>query len=477
MRVYNDLSRKKEELIPLKDNRFTIYVCGPTVYDLFHLGNARPFIVYDTLRRYLLYKGYDVTYVQNFTDIDDKMINRAQSRNITVRELAEEMIAEYFSDADQLNILRADNHPRATESITEILDMIKTLEEKGYTYVLDDGVYYDTSKFSDYGKLSRRDLNEQEAGASERVGLQTDKRNMSDFVLWKFKKENEPAWDSPWGEGRPGWHIECSAMSKKYLGDTIDIHAGGMDLIFPHHENEIAQSEAANGHEFVRYWMHNGFINVDNVKMAKSGGNFFLVRELASDYGYDVIRFFMLQVHYRMPINFEEEPLHAAANGWQRIKNCVANLKFLQEKAASQGSSTVDEDGKLAQELHDQCQTSVKDFEAAMDDDLNTPDAFAAIFNLVRHANSLTADHDLTEKSLLEAENTILKLCSILGLDAAANSTDEIDSEILDMLEQRSEAKAKRDFAEADRIRDELAKRGYRIEDTAQGPKLIKEEH
>ncbi len=470
MRVYNDLSRKEEELIPLKDNHFTIYVCGPTVYDLFHLGNARPFIVYDTLRRYLLYKGYSVTYVQNFTDIDDKMINRAQSRKISVQELAEEMIKEYYFDADQLNIMRADNHPRATETIPEILDMIKVLEEKGFTYVLEDGVYYDTSKFQDYGKLSKRDLEEQEAGASERVDIHNEKKNMSDFVLWKFKKENEPAWDSPWGEGRPGWHIECSAMSKKYLGNTVDIHAGGMDLIFPHHENEIAQSEAANGEPFVRYWMHNGFINVDNVKMAKSGGNFFLVRELANQFGYDVIRFFMLQAHYRMPINFEKEPLEAAANGWQRIKNCVSHISFLLEQTYTE----IDQD--KSQELRDFNQQTVQDFETAMDNDLNTPDAFAAIFNLVRFVNAATAEFNIAQDALQSTHDLILKLCDVLGLKPEHQADHVIPVEILEKVELRSRAKAERDFAKADQLRDEIIAAGYRIEDTPQGPKVSKNE-
>lgn len=469
MRVYNDLSRQKEELIPQKENHFTIYVCGPTVYDLFHLGNARPFIIYDTLRRYLLYKNYKVTYVQNFTDIDDKMINRAQSREISVKELADEMIAEYYHDADNLNVMRADHHPRATETIPEIIEMISTLEEKGYTYNLNDGVYYDTSKFEDYGKLSKRDLDDQEAGASERVDLLDDKRNMSDFVLWKFKKEGEPAWDSPWGEGRPGWHIECSAMSKKFLGETLDIHAGGMDLMFPHHENEIAQSEAANEQPFVNYWMHNGFINVDNVKMAKSGGNFFLVRELASEYGYDVLRFFILQAHYRMPLNFEEEPLMAATHGWQRVLRSVDHIDFLLANETAQIAETESE------VLLDYVEKTKQEFERAMDDDLNTPDAFAAIFNLVRQVNTLTADYSLSSESLKKARTCIIELCAVLGLDAEEGVDTEIPQEILDKVKLRDDAKAERDFATADSIRDELHTLGYKIEDTPQGPKVSRE--
>ncbi len=469
MRVYNDLSRTKEELVPQKENHFTIYVCGPTVYDLFHLGNARPFIIYDTLRRYLLYKNYKVTYVQNFTDIDDKMINRAQSREISVKELADEMIAEYYHDADNLNVMRADHHPRATETIPEIIEMISTLEEKGYTYNLNDGVYYDTSKFEDYGKLSKRDLDDQEAGASERVDLLDDKRNLSDFVLWKFKKEGEPAWDSPWGEGRPGWHIECSAMSKKFLGKTLDIHAGGMDLMFPHHENEIAQSEAANEKPFVNYWMHNGFINVDNVKMAKSGGNFFLVRELASEYGYDVLRFFILQAHYRMPLNFEEEPLMAATHGWQRVLRSVDHIDFLLANETEQIAETESE------ALIDYVEKTKQEFERAMDDDLNTPDAFAAIFNLVRQVNTLTADYSLSNESLKKARAYIIELCAVLGLDAEKRVDTEIPQEILDKVKLRDDAKAERDFATADSIRDELHALGYKIEDTPQGPKVSRE--
>jgi cysteinyl-tRNA synthetase len=469
MRVYNDLSRTKEELVPQKENHFTIYVCGPTVYDLFHLGNARPFIIYDTLRRYLLYKNYKVTYVQNFTDIDDKMINRAQSREISVKELADEMIAEYYHDADNLNVMRADHHPRATETIPEIIEMISTLEEKGYTYNLNDGIYYDTSKFEDYGKLSKRDLDDQEAGASERVDLLDDKRNLSDFVLWKFKKEGEPAWDSPWGEGRPGWHIECSAMSKKFLGETLDIHAGGMDLMFPHHENEIAQSEAANEKPFVNYWMHNGFINVDNVKMAKSGGNFFLVRELASEYGYDVLRFFILQAHYRMPLNFEEEPLMAATHGWQRVLRSVDHIDFLLANETAQIAETESE------ALIDYVEKTKQEFERAMDDDLNTPDAFAAIFNLVRQVNTLTADYSLSNESLKKARAYIIELCAVLGLDAEKRVDTEIPQEILDKVKLRDDAKAERDFATADSIRDELHALGYKIEDTPQGPKVSRE--
>ncbi|NCC77476.1 MAG: cysteine--tRNA ligase, partial [Clostridia bacterium] len=329
MRIFNTETRSKEELKTIEPGKVKMYVCGPTVYNFFHLGNARPFITYDTFRRFLLYRGYRVDYVQNFTDIDDKMIKRANEEGITVRELADRFIHEYFKDADGLNIKRATVHPRATETMDEIIAIIKTLEDKGYAYATEDGVYFDTDKFAAYGKLSHHKLDELEAGASDRLGSSDQgKRHPMDFALWKFKKPGEPAWDSPWGEGRPGWHIECSAMVRKHLGETIDIHGGGQDLVFPHHENEIAQSEAANGKPFAHYWMHNGFINVDQEKMSKSAGNFFTVRDLVQQFSYDVLRFFMLTGHYRMPINFSAELLTAAQNGWERIKTCVENLDF-----------------------------------------------------------------------------------------------------------------------------------------------------
>jgi len=329
MKIFNTQSREKEEFVPLEPGKVKIYVCGPTVYNYFHLGNARPFITYDTLRRYLEYRGYTVTYVQNFTDIDDKMIKRANAEGTTIRELADRFIAEYYYDADRLNIKRATYHPRATDSMPVIIQMIEALAAKGFAYETDDGVYFDIGKMPDYGKLSHHNLEDLEFGASERISLDGCKRSNLDFALWKKKKEDEPWWPSPWGDGRPGWHIECSAMNKQYLGDTIDIHGGGQDLVFPHHENEIAQSECANGRQFVRYWMHNGFINIDHEKMSKSTGNFFTVRDLAQQYDYLVLRFFMLGGHYRMPINFTAELLMAAQNGWNRIQTCIENLNFI----------------------------------------------------------------------------------------------------------------------------------------------------
>lgn len=472
MKVYNDLTRREEELSALEEGHFKIYVCGPTVYDLFHLGNARPFIVYDTLRRYLEYRGNKVTYVQNFTDIDDKMIQRASAEGITVKELADKMIAEYFQDADGLNIKRASHHPRATECIDDIIDMIKILEDKGFAYVADDGVYFETEKFDGYGKLSHRNLDDQEEGASQRLELTGNKRGPQDFVMWKFKKEGEPAWPSPWGEGRPGWHIECSAMNKRYLGKTVDIHGGGMDLIFPHHENEIAQSEAANDAPFVRYWMHNGFINVDFEsigfqKMSKSKGNFFTVRELVKDYPYEVLRFFMLQTHYRMPIGFSPEHLEAARSGLDRIKTCLANIEFILDKPEDLGEEVA--------ALSEAVKTCEDHFNEAMDNDLNTPDAFAAIFELVRLVNTLLADQLPTKGQLASAQEVIIRLCEVLGLELASKA-ETIPAEVNRLLQDRTKAKEDRDFAKADQLRDEILALGYRVEDTTLGPKLVSAE-
>ncbi|MDO5733998.1 MAG: cysteine--tRNA ligase [Eubacteriales bacterium] len=466
MRVYNDLTRQKEELRPQVEGKIQIYVCGPTVYDYFHLGNARPFVVYDTLRRYLEYRGYEVEYVQNFTDIEDKIITRAKVEGITPKELSERMIVEYFKDADGLNIKRATVHPKATETIPEIIDLISDLFDNGYAYTNDDGVYFDIAKFPDYGKLSRHSLEDLEEGASHRLAEDRQKRNPFDFVLWKFQKDGEVSWPSPWGDGRPGWHIECSAMSRKHLGKTIDIHCGGQDLIFPHHENEIAQSEAANGVPFVNYWLHNGFINVDNEKMAKSAGNFFRVRDLVEKYSYELLRFFILQPHYRMPINFSAELLDAAEHGWERIKTCVANLDFLLEQDVEA------EDQELSASLAAATAEARENFIKAMDDDLNTAEAFAAIFELVREVNTLVAKGQVGKSELSEARAMIQELLGVLGLSAAVEST-EISAEVLAKLEARQSAKEAKNWAEADRLRDEILAAGFRVEDTAQGPKLV----
>lgn len=469
MKVYNTQTRQKEELIPLEDNHFKVYVCGPTVYNYFHLGNARPFITYDTFRRYLEYRGNKVSYVQNFTDIDDKMIKRAAEEGITVRELADRFIAEYFKDADGLGIKRATVHPRATDCIDEMLDMINTLMEKGYAYVAEDGVYYDMSRFTGYGKLSHYNLDELEAGASDRVYSDNDKRNQMDFALWKFRKPDEPFWPSPWGDGRPGWHIECSAMVRKYLGETIDVHGGGQDLIFPHHENEIAQSEAANDKPFVRYWLHNGFINIDHEKMSKSSGNFFTVRDLVEKFDYVVLRFFMLSGHYRMPINFSTELLTAAANGWERITTCVENLDFV---AASAPDKAEDEDAQEAQQnLKAAMQQFQDEFVSAMDDDLNTADALAAVFEMVRAANSASAVVGVSASVLRQAAHKLREWLDVLGLDPN-RGRETIPAEIMKKVEERVQAKKSRDFARADQIRQEVLDEGYQIADTPQGPKV-----
>ena len=467
MRVYNSLTRQKEELTPLENNHFRIYVCGPTVYDYFHLGNARPFIVYDTLRRYLLWLGYQVTYVQNFTDIDDKVIIRARAEGISTAELAGEMIREYYKDADGLNIMRATIHPLATESIGDIIHLIQMLVDKGHAYTSGDGLYFSIDTFPAYGKLSGHNLDDLVAGASERLAETGGKRNPLDFVLWKFKKEGEPSWPSPWGEGRPGWHIECSAMSLANLGETIDIHAGGVDLTFPHHENEIAQSEAATGKPFVRYWMHNGYINVNQEKMSKSAGNFFTVRDLVEKFPYPVIRFFILQAHYRMPINFSDDLLDAAVTSWQRITSSVDHLAYV-----AAASKEIAGGGPDEEDLAKAIKTFRHDWKEALDDDLNTADAIAALFELVRAANTAAASGQAASDRLLEARSAILELCGILGLNPEKKEA-AIPDEIIALVGERSKAKQDRDFERADAIRDQVFSKGYKIEDTPQGTRVI----
>ncbi|MGI6616735.1 MAG: cysteine--tRNA ligase [Saccharofermentanales bacterium] len=467
MRIFNSMTRKKEELIPLEPNHFKIYVCGPTVYDYFHIGNARPFIVFDTLRRYLLWLGYQVTYVQNFTDIDDKVIQRANTEGITTTELAERMIKEYFHDADALNIMRADIHPRATDSIDDIIALISTLMDKGFAYTAEDGVYFSIEQDPNYGRLSGRNIDDLMEGASERASYSDDKRHPFDFVLWKFRREGEPYWPSPWGEGRPGWHIECSAMGMAHLGETIDLHCGGVDLTFPHHENEIAQSECATGKTFVRYWMHNGFVNIDQRKMSKSLGNFFTVRDLAKLYPYDVIRFFILQAHYRMPINFSDELLDAAVASWQRINSSIDLLTFSAKTAPETASS---EDETIFEEAVTRC---LAEWQDAMDDDLNTADALAAIFDLVRAANTAVAGGRVSKKALLNARDALIERLGVLGLEPTANQETTIPQRILDLVAERTESKKNRDFARADAIRDEVLASGYKIEDTPQGARVL----
>ncbi|MBE7035181.1 MAG: cysteine--tRNA ligase [Ruminococcaceae bacterium] len=467
MKIYNTMTRKKEEFVPLVPGEVKMYSCGPTVYNFFHIGNARPFIIFDTLRRYFEYLGNKVTFVQNFTDIDDKMIKNANEQGVTVRELADRFIAEYFQDAKGLSIREATIHPRATDNIDAIIKTIEALIEKGYAYEAEGDVYFETARFAEYGKLSGQPLEELAAGA--RIGVDERKKNPMDFALWKNKKEGEPAWKSPWGEGRPGWHIECSAMVNRYLGETIDIHSGGQDLIFPHHENEIAQSECATGKPFARYWMHNGYINVNNEKMAKSKGNFFTVRDVAAKYDYEVIRFFMLSAHYRSAINFSDELLHQSETGLERLYTCLYNLEFMQAKAQKK-AITPDEEALLAR-----LDTFKTQFCDAMDDDLNTADAIAALFDMARFINSnVTAE---SAPALIEAALTKFReLGSVLGI-LYKEQEDSVSDEVKALLQKRKEARQNKDWALSDQIRDELKAMGVEVLDTRQGMKLNIKRH
>ena len=461
MKIYNSMTREKQEFVPLTPGEVKMYSCGPTVYDYFHIGNARPFIVFDTMRRYLEYKGYKVTFVQNFTDIDDKMINRANKEGITVRELADRFIAEYFKDADSLGIRRASIHPKATENIDAIIDVVKSLEDKGYAYNVNGNVYFRTKKFNHYGKLSHQPLEELEAGA--RIDISDEKEDPMDFALWKAEKPGEPSWESPWGKGRPGWHIECSAMVNKYLGNTIDIHSGGKDLIFPHHENEIAQSECANGCDFARYWMHNGYINIDNKKMSKSLGNFFTIRDILEKYKPEVVRFFMLSAHYRSPVNFSDLLMQQAKSAIERVYTCIDSIKFSLE------SSVERELTDSEKELQTALANAKTRFNDAMDDDLNTADAISAIFDIVAAANKALLKEGGNAKSILcETLDTIAELGKVLGLFEKKEEAS-LDAEIEALIEKRNEARKNKDFAEADRIRDELKARNIILKDTPMG--------
>lgn len=459
MKIFNTLTMQKDEFKPIEENKVKIYACGPTVYDYFHLGNARPFIIFDTLRRYFEYRGYEVQFVQNFTDIDDKMINRANKEGITVKELADRFIGEYFIDAKGLNIKEATVHPRATEVVGEIIDMCDTLIKKGYAYESNHDVYFSTKKFKDYGKLSHQPLEDLEAGA--RIDVTDVKKDPMDFAVWKGKKEGEPSWTSPWGEGRPGWHIECSAMANKYLGKTIDIHCGGKDLAFPHHENEIAQSECANSVEFAHYWMHNGYINIDNKKMSKSLGNFFTVRELAKKFSYDVIRFFMLSAHYRSPINFSDELLTQSKTGMERIVKCLENLKFLKTKL---------NDGEISEEDKKELDNYRESFINHMDDDLNTADAISDIFEAVRVINTKTAQN--VSLGYVEYSYSLLReLCDVLGIIPEKDEENDDEEKINDLIKKRAECKKNKDYSGADAIRNELLEMGIILEDTREGTK------
>lgn len=462
MKIYNTLTRKKEEFVPITPGEVKMYSCGPTVYNYFHIGNARPFIMFDLMRRYLEYRGYKVTFVQNFTDIDDKVIKKANEENTTYDKIADRYIAEYFVDSKGLGIKPATVHPKATENIPEIIDIVSTLVDKGYAYEANGDVYFRTRAFKEYGKLSHQPLEDLEAGA--RIDVREHKEDPMDFALWKAAKPGEPSWDSPWGKGRPGWHIECSAMARKYLGETIDIHSGGVDLCFPHHENEIAQSECANGKPFAHYWMHNAFLNVDNQKMSKSLGNFFTVRDAAKVYGYDAIRFFMVSAHYRTPINYSQESLEQAQASLARINAAISNLRFLSQKAA---------DGEMT-EKEKVSAASLEDYKKrfcdAMDDDLNSADAVSVIFELVREANTVSGEKNVTKAYAARALAMIDELCGVLGI-CQGGEEDNVDQEIEELIAKRQEARKAKNFAEADRIRDELKAKGIILEDTPQGVK------
>ena len=463
MKLFNTMTMKKEEFEPLEPGKVKMYACGPTVYNYIHVGNARPIIMFDVLRRYLEYRGYDVTFVQNFTDVDDKIINRANEEGISSAEVAEKYIAEYYTDAKGLGVREATVHPRATENMPEIIGIVSTLIDKGYTYEVNGDVYFRTLKFRDYGKLSHQPLEELQAGA--RIDVADVKENPMDFALWKAAKPGEPSWDSPWGPGRPGWHIECSAMSMRYLGKTLDIHCGGQDLTFPHHENEIAQSEAANGCEFVRYWVHNGFISIDNRKMSKSLGNFFTVREAAEAYGYSTIRMFMLMSHYRSPLNYSGEILLQAKAALERLKTALENLEFLAKNAA-EGPMTPEQ-----QAFADGLGRYRERFVEAMDDDFNTADAISVIFELVREANAVTAADRQPTRAVAKAALDMLKeLEGVLGLVYGdEGGDDELAAQVEALIEARAQAKKEKNYAEADRIRDHLKDMGIAIMDTKQG--------
>ena len=464
IRIYNTLSKKKEEFIPLEEGKVRMYVCGPTVYNFIHIGNARPMIVFDTVRRYLEHKGYEVNFVSNFTDVDDKIIKKANEEGVSAEEISRRYIAECKKDMEGMNIMPATTHPLATQEIGGMIDMISELIDKGDAYAVNGTVYFRTRQFKDYGKLSHKNLDDLQAGnRSLLVSGEDEKEDPLDFVLWKPKKEGEPYWKSPWGDGRPGWHIECSVMSKKYLGEQIDIHGGGEDLIFPHHENEIAQSESCSGKEFARYWMHNAFLNIDNRKMSKSLGNFFTVREISEKYDLQVLRFFMLNAHYRSPLNFSAELMESSKNALERIQTAVDNLKFLAEHASTQ-EMTPEEAAKAEETAKYE-----KAFDDSMDDDFNTADAIAAIFDLVKFANT-TAD-EKSSKAYAEAlREKIQELCDIMGL-ITEKKEELLDEDIEKLIEERQAARKAKNFARADEIRAELLEKGIVLEDTREGVK------
>ncbi|MBQ8575231.1 MAG: cysteine--tRNA ligase [Clostridia bacterium] len=463
MKVFNTLTRQKEELKTVEEGKVKIYACGPTVYNFIHIGNARPLCVFDVLRRFLEYTGYDVRFVQNFTDIDDKIIKRANEEGITYKEVSEKYIEEFWKDVKGMNIREATVHPKATENIDEIINIVSSLIEKGYAYAVDGDVYFSPKKFDEYGKLSHQPLEDLEAGARIMVG--EVKKEPMDFALWKSAKPGEPYWESPWGHGRPGWHIECSAMVRRYLGETIDIHCGGQDLIFPHHENEIAQSECCNGSPFVNYWMHNGYINVDNVKMSKSLGNFFTVRDVAEKYGYEPIRYLMISSHYRSPINYSTDIIEQCKASLTRLYTCRDNLDFALKNAV---------DGEVNEEITAMLDKRRQQFIDAMNDDLNTADGISAVFELVRDINSKVITDAPVKGNCEAAAKLFDELCGVLGL-VYERKEENLDSEIEALIAQRTEARKSKNWAEADRIRDELKAMGIVLEDTAQGVKWHRE--
>lgn len=467
MKIYNTMTRKKEEFVPIREGKVGIYVCGPTVYDFIHIGNARPMIVFDTLRRYLTYLGYEVNYVSNFTDVDDKIIKRANEEGVESTVISERYIAEVKKDMCSMNVQEATTHPKATEEIPDMIALVETLIEKGYAYEVNGTVYFRTRQFKEYGKLSHKNLEDLRSGnRSLKVSGEDEKEDGLDFVLWKPKKEGEPSWPSPWGEGRPGWHLECSCMSKKYIGDVIDIHAGGEDLIFPHHENEIAQSEAANGTEFARYWMHNAFLKINNEKMSKSLGNFFTVREISEKYPLQVIRFFMLSAHYRSPLNFSDDLVESAKNGLERIVTAYEKV------AEAAGKATVADMTAQETEYAAKIDEFLKKYEAAMDDDLNTADAISVVFELVKLLNT-TVNAD-SSKAYCDKMATVFKqLCDILGIETVREQ-ELLDEDIERLIEERQQARKNKDFARADEIRNSLLERGIALEDTREGVKWKK---
>lgn len=457
MKIYNTMTRQKEELKPITDGIVKIYCCGPTVYNLIHIGNARALCVFDTLRRYLEFRGYKVLYVQNFTDVDDKIIKKANELGRTASEVSENAIKEYFVDAQGLNVRKADIHPKVTENMGIIIDIVKTLIDKGYAYEADGDVYFETKKFPEYGKLSHMPLEDLQAGARIEVGEK--KRDPMDFAVWKAAKPGEPYWDSPFGKGRPGWHIECSAMSRHYIGDTIDIHGGGSDLIFPHHENEIAQSECATGSPLANIWMHNGMLNVDNKKMSKSAGNFFMVRDLSDKYGYEPIRFMLLSVHYRSQLNYTIEVIESCKAALQRLYTCRDAMERVKSAA---------KDGEACAQTLEAVKTARADFIAAMDDDFNTADGISVLFELVRKINSALASPDVTKGDVAAYYDEFSALTNVLGL-LYNKENDEIPAEVTDLVEQRRAARKAKDFALADELRDRITALGYTVEETRQG--------